>query len=657
MSLPVPNLDDRRFQDIVDECRRRIPTYTPEWTDHNLSDPGITLVELFAWMSEQILYRLNKVPDKNYIKFLELIGVRLLPGSAAKVDVTFGLSGRQVHPVVIPKGTEVATVRTETQEAIVFTTDEDLPLGVPTPDYFLVTTDDTEYLSYSRLLRDPGRKVDIFESVPRPGNAFYVGFDEDISSNTLVLVLESTIEGIGVDPRNPPIAWEYWDVYLGRWMSMEVEEDGTGGLNRRGEVTLHVPRSCGPCTVDLQRAWWVRCRATAAAQGQPAYSTSPKIHAIEAYCAGGTVPATNAVVVREEILGTSDGAPGQIFRLRSAPVLPRLPGEIVEVEGEDGAWERWEEVDDFADSKPQDRHFICSSATGEVIFGPSIRQPTGEECQFGAIPERGPRIRFRAYRYGGGAKGNVGRSTITVLKSSIPYVAKVVNRTGAAGGADPEVIDNAKLRGTRLLRSRDRAVTVEDFEYLSVEASQGVARARCIQPLSRGDAPPPGVVTILIVPSLPPDMLRPAPDQLERLPAALVRDVQAYLDERRLLTTKVILTTPTYRWVAIEVEATVSRRADPEAVARETEEQLYRFLHPLLGGLDGTGWPFGRSLLIPEVYSRIQTIAPIEYIRTVKLSIVDPRTGERSQPVQKVDVPPDGLIASREHRVVLSTQR
>ena len=79
MPLPTPNLDDRRFQDILDEARRLIPRYCPTWTDHNLSDPGITLLELFAWMTDLLLYRLNRVPEKNYIKFLELIGVQLEP--------------------------------------------------------------------------------------------------------------------------------------------------------------------------------------------------------------------------------------------------------------------------------------------------------------------------------------------------------------------------------------------------------------------------------------------------------------------------------------------------------------------------------------------------------------------------------------------------
>ena len=85
MALPVPNLDDLRFQrDLVDEARLRIIRYCPEWTEYNVSDPGITLIELFSWMTEMIVYRLNKVPDLNYIKFLEMIGVDLQPASSAR---------------------------------------------------------------------------------------------------------------------------------------------------------------------------------------------------------------------------------------------------------------------------------------------------------------------------------------------------------------------------------------------------------------------------------------------------------------------------------------------------------------------------------------------------------------------------------------------
>ncbi|MBI2911504.1 MAG: putative baseplate assembly protein, partial [Chloroflexi bacterium] len=139
MALIAPELDDRKFQDLVDECKRLIPRYCPEWTDHNVSDPGVTLIELFAWMTEILLYRLNKVTDRNYVKFLDLIGVRPLPAQPAQADISFWLSAPQPEPVLIPRGTEVATVRTESREAITFATEADLRIDVPQLAYVLVS--------------------------------------------------------------------------------------------------------------------------------------------------------------------------------------------------------------------------------------------------------------------------------------------------------------------------------------------------------------------------------------------------------------------------------------------------------------------------------------------------------------------------------------
>src|SRR3954452_23334879 len=113
MPLPTPQLDDRRFQDIVDQAKTLIPQYCPEWTDHNVSDPGVALIELFAWMTDLMLYRVNQVPDRLYVKFLEMLGVRLEAPRAAVAPLTFYFSAPQTSDVVIVAGTEVATVRAE----------------------------------------------------------------------------------------------------------------------------------------------------------------------------------------------------------------------------------------------------------------------------------------------------------------------------------------------------------------------------------------------------------------------------------------------------------------------------------------------------------------------------------------------------------------
>lgn len=73
MSLSLPNLDDRTYADLVGEARALIPSMYPAWTDHNPTDPGIVLIELFAWLSEMLLYRINRIPDENYWTFLKLL--------------------------------------------------------------------------------------------------------------------------------------------------------------------------------------------------------------------------------------------------------------------------------------------------------------------------------------------------------------------------------------------------------------------------------------------------------------------------------------------------------------------------------------------------------------------------------------------------------
>ena len=109
----IPVIDDRRYDDIVAEMRTRIARYTPEWqpvwTDVNDSDPGITLVQLFAWLSEMMLFRMGRVPELNYLKFLQLLGMELSPAAPAQAEITFPLLA--THPqatVNIPARTRLA---------------------------------------------------------------------------------------------------------------------------------------------------------------------------------------------------------------------------------------------------------------------------------------------------------------------------------------------------------------------------------------------------------------------------------------------------------------------------------------------------------------------------------------------------------------------
>lgn len=655
MALIAPNLDDRKFQDIVSEARSKIPLYCPKWTDYNLGDPGITLIELFAWMVDMLLYRLNRVPEKNYIKFMELLGIHLEPPKPAKVDVSFRLSAPQPESVTIPRGTEVATVRTETEEAISFTTDRDLTIILPTFAYALTTPDDNNFEDCMPALKNPDRYVSVFQETPEENNALYLGYSEDLRSHMIAITMECSIEGIGVDPHNPPLAWEFWDGEQERWSPMRLDSDTTGGLNTNGQVMVHIPYISRMREVNGQYACWIRCRAIKPQPGQRSYTVSPKIMNIVTESIGGTVPASHAFRIDNEFLGRSDGNAGQSFNLQDAPVLSREAGETIEVETEtEDEYEQWQEVSDFSNSNADDRHFICDSVTGEIQFGPSIRQPTGEERQYGMVPPVGRQIRFTSYRCGGGVVGNVGEGTITVLKSSIPYVASVTNFQAAKGGTDQETLDSAKLRAPEVPKARVRAVTAEDFEYFALEVSPKVARARCVFPgaADDGQRPPPGVVRLLLVPAVEKSDVLITSDELE-IPRTVRAEVQSYLDERRLLATRLEIDSPEYIPVAVEVRVKAKAGSNPERIAAAVEKRLYRYINPVYGGSNGNGWPFGQSLSVSEIYAILQGIVSIDYIEEAKIFPIDPESNERQDATTKIVISPDSLFCSHKHEIVV----
>src|SRR5271166_953677 len=107
MPLQAPNLDDRRYQQLLDDSLARVPIHTPEWTNFNQSDPGVTLVQLFAFLTETLIYRANQIPDRNRIKFLQLLGVPLQPSSSAQGIVTFTNARGPLQTITLNDGIEV----------------------------------------------------------------------------------------------------------------------------------------------------------------------------------------------------------------------------------------------------------------------------------------------------------------------------------------------------------------------------------------------------------------------------------------------------------------------------------------------------------------------------------------------------------------------
>ncbi|NLF02433.1 MAG: putative baseplate assembly protein, partial [Anaerolineales bacterium] len=627
MPIPVPNLDDLRFQhDLVDEARRRIIHYCPEWTEYNLSDPGITLIELFAWMTEVMVYRLNQVPEKNHIEFLNLLGMQPQPASSARADLTFWLSvslpisAEDDMTVVIPDGTEVLAAAAGAGEPVTFTTDQKLVI-VP-PKLTQLRREDEFHKNYL-----PRLGIETFyafsQTRPQVGDTFYLGFDErrDVGGHILELDFEcERTQAVGVRREDPPWVWEC-SLGDGRWQEVSPsarvgEKDTTGGLNNpHGRLVLYLPMDMRPDQVHGRQALWIRCRIEQRRLEQGMYTESPRVISVTAHTLGATVPASHAVFVREELLGRSNGEPGQVFKLEHAPILELRADETVEVEEKregEIVFVPWECAPDFSHSSRFDRHFTVDTAAGEIAFGPAIRQPDGTVRQYGRVPEAGRAIRFTRYRRGGGTPGNVPAETLQSMATSLAYVARVANLSRAAGGRDPETLEEVKARARRELRAQLRAVTAEDYELLAKGATRSVARAKCNTPRSGDGRLSPGTVEVLIVPAVV-DALQNGDLTKLHVDEGLARVVTEHLDEHRLLTTVVRIGEPSYLGVKVRARIVVSELSRPEAVQARVVNVLRSFLCPLSLASDPEqqqpmgdgweGWPFGRNLYVAEIAS------------------------------------------------------
>ena len=313
MSLPIRNLDDRAFQQIVDEAKRKIPELCPEWTNHNVSDPGVTLIELFAWMTEMSIFRLNQVPDVFYTRMLNLLGFQQFPTKAARTDLTFWLTSDKPQRVVVPAGTEVGTSGVLGDERV-FSTLADVQ--ITQPHLIAALTQEREGGSYLDVWNDdlrlglrpvtcfPGERL-------RAGASFYLGFESSLAGNVISVAVTADIQGIGVVPDSPPVAWEVWNGQA--WIAARVPKkdrhgqpaDTTGGLNRNGNLLVLVPNQHERMSLSDIPAFWLRVRLTkdqsrttvdgTGSLREAVYDRSPQLRSVQVSTVGGIALAEHSV--------------------------------------------------------------------------------------------------------------------------------------------------------------------------------------------------------------------------------------------------------------------------------------------------------------------------------------------------------------------------
>lgn len=453
----------------------------------------------------------------------------------------------------------------------------------------------------------------------------------------------------------PEVHWSYWNGQ--EWAPLPVQDE-TENFSEMGRVRFIGPENFAEHKAFNLSRYWIKASLTAGD-----FSVPPWIKGI----LENTVWATHGVALANQVLGSSNGAPNQVFSFSKPPVLegeiievkePTLPSDIEtkQILAESGrdairiirdeagtvleVWVMWKSVHTFNVSGALARQYRLDRQKGLLYFGDGVR---------GLIPPPGrDNIRVVKYRSGGGEGGNHPAGNVTELQTTIPYVATVTNHLPAVGGSNAEDPQEITGRGPGQIKSRERAVTIEDYEWLTYEASKEVAKVRCLpttKPNSIGEKNvQAGWVTLIVVPDS--DEEKPIPQ------AGLLNTVKTYVENRALVGIAPQINWVHPEYVEVGIETTIIPKLMEEAtlVKAQVLDNLHAFLHPIKGGPDGRGWKFGRNVYQSEIARVIQQTEGVSQIVDLKI-----KAGEERN-LAFVEIPDNGLPASwkEEHQVTIS---
>ncbi len=364
--------------------------------------------------------------------------------------------------------------------------------------------------------------------------------------------------------------------------------------------------------------------------------------------------------IEDEVLGSSTEQPNQSFRSRKAPILPGERLQVLErtgrraeielpilldeiqargmdaddieterdpVTGEiNAAWVTWEFRPHLLFSGPDDRHYTVERSQGRLIFGDGLT---------GMIPSPGDsNIRLASYRAGGGSQGNVPADSISQILGVVPFAQAVTNPRAAEGGASGESVDAIKWRGPAAVRHRNQALTLADYEDLARQASPAVAVARAL-PTTRGELRAvTGWVTMIIIPQSQDPQPQPSFELRRVVRKFIAARTPASMGQR------LIVTGPTYLPVGVEAAVVPANSSAGGDVFEQVVATLQAFLHPLTGGPDGRGWPFGRDVFLSDIAAKLEAVADVDYVQTLNLLLDGTPRGEQ------IDVPPERIVVA-----------
>ena len=627
MTIDIPALDDKSYTELFEAAEKRLPAYDDGWTDYNPSDPGIVLLELFAFLTDTYTYQLDSITDDHRRKYLRLMGETQRPPEPANIRLSLGLP-EGVGSAQIPAGTQLGVIVESDTELVFETTHDmavqDVAIASVVSDHGAGRTDQTF------ANQQPGMFYRAFGPNPAPGNAMAIGLEGDPfeDSDRFALSIdfhEDDLPPVATHGEEDPdfvpsvdLVWEYCTDYEDAqrehaWESLPVAHDGTDAFYRGGRLTLERPADWAPTDWGAHdhgindRApglIWLRCRVVTGGYEIPPQFDSVQVNVVRA-SHRRTIDHERLRSIHQE--GDLSKLTAQAYAFAHAPVLEAT----ILVDGDP-----WTEVADLDNSAPTEPHYVLDRATGTVRFGDGIT---------GRMPPPTATVVAEPYVHGGGREGNVPAASNlyfldreAVLGDDLRLGDVSVRAVSAGtGGADPESLTAAFRRTRRDLRTPTRTVTEEDYRYVATH-TPGLRFGRATVLLEEGpelggDDDPVRVV-VVVVPYAPLGHPRPMPSE------GFLAAVQRHIDHHRLVGDRVAVEAPDY--ADLTVEAAVQTAGwIPEARVREAiESSINEYIHAI-HGFDGEGWPFGRTLYKADVRDRLAGIDIIDHVRDLSIQV------------------------------------
>ncbi|THF73388.1 baseplate J/gp47 family protein [Cohnella fermenti] len=503
--------------------------------------------------------------------------------------------------------------------------------------------------------------------------ALWLGFDQPPERGPIHLYLQMVERRIA-ESDVPFIEWEYLKGggAGASWAPLPAADE-TNGFTRSGDVQFVGPRDYAASEFFGMRRYWIRAVNRDGRYDKPSEAANvPRL----LNAALNTIVAVQQETVQDELpqrIEIYDSAEEQVserYVLAEKPVLSEEvwvdeTGEISKEELEElelledrietirdsekellRVWVRYYPVEQFLRSGPKDRHYRIDRATGTITFG---NGKEGKKPQL--LGDDTVRVTYAA---GGGKRGNVPAGTISTMQDAIAYVAGVTNPFPASGGCDLGTVEEATIRGPKLFGHRNRAVTAEDFEWLTREAHPNVAKVKCLPNVNAKLEKEPGAVSIVVYPKSGIGSGSHF-QELKRVVEASLLDKAA---SGVAFPGNVQIIAPALLEIGVYATVWVKSMDDVVPVEREIVRKLNGFLDPISGNADGQGWEIGRMIHHSMFYALLKSIGPVVHIPQLALEVYKTENGERTEwnADRIVDVP-HGIFVPGDHRITVEVKK